>query len=190
MNLSVTNGRHLHLLWHYFWMYDSTRLRLKGWIFMQDDESELATLKSAPSSHDYTAGWHFFIEMSRRRLSDHIDIPGAGESCAFPLVLTFCTDVNTKFAQRLKFKRKRSPPTCCPAFVSSAEWSNYQRQPPHNGLWSWLWDRTGRGLVVHTWLRGSKRSRARPRTEYCTQREHTYYQQILSCLFYFSLKSL
>lgn len=31
-----------------------------------------------------------------------------------------------------------SPPTCCPVLVSLAEWSNYQQQPLHSGLWSWL----------------------------------------------------
>lgn len=36
------------------------RLRL-----MQTDESELASLKSAPHLHDYIAGWNFFIKVSR-----------------------------------------------------------------------------------------------------------------------------
>lgn len=92
-------------------------------------------------------------------------------------LLTFCIDATAENLDLLitaeaywSLIENCSPPTCCPAFVSLAEWSNYQQQPAHNGLWSWLWDRTGQGLEDHTWRRGSKRSLARPRIQYCTHR--------------------
>lgn len=74
-------------------------------------------------------------------------------------------------AENFQFGGNCSPPTCCPASVSLVGWSNYQQQPRHNGRWSRLRGRTGRGLGGHMWLLGSKRSLAHHLTQNCTHRD-------------------
>lgn len=151
---------------------------------MQNDESELATLKSAPCSHDFSAGWKCSSKKVVAASWLHIDILGVWSMLRLDL-LVFGVGVAAEnpnlIIEAEEDKQKLSPPICCPVFVSLAEWSSCPEPPRHSGRWSWLWDRTGRGRAGRMWRRGSGRSLDRPLTRYCGERERKHLSRPQTC---------